>query len=782
MIQGDSEYDNNDGVNATNLSNVTIENINVESFYWGIQLFNCSNCHVSKNNATGNLVGITVSLSSYVIISGNNVLTNGFVGIEVGDYSNDNIIVANNAVQNGLLTQSISITSVPGGGIFVELYSDNNTVKENTIANDANGMYLAGATNTKIYHNNFENNTVQVYTGSYGNGSNTVWNNPYPSGGNYWSDYLTRYPNASEIDNSGIWNTPYVIGTNNTDYYPLMKLWQPLSVVISPSSAIIDLGQSQNFTSNVSGGTSPYTYQWYLNGVAVSGANISSSIYEPIKVGLFTVFVKVTDNTGLQATSNVVNVKVNEALFVTVLPSSAMDVDQSETLNSTVYGGTSPYAYQWYLNSVAVPGATTSTWNYLPTSTGSSMIYLKVTDSAAPRANIVASNNITVTINAAPSVKISPNSTTMDIGQPKTFTLIVAGGASPYKYQWYVNGTPVSGATSSSWVFTPTSSGSYMVYANATDNVGLRAKSNIASVTVNPRISVIISPKSFTLDFGQSQTFTATVAGGTPQYSYHWYLNNILIQGAGGPTCIYNASISGSKTVYVNVTDDAGDSADSSTSSGTVKTVLLVSITPATVSSDLGQSQTFKSTVSGGTSPYSYQWYYNGSLIPDATSSSWTFTPALGSYTIYVKIKDYAGMWTTSNITLATVNQALAVTVLPSVTTLDVGQSETFTATVNTGTLPYSYQWYLNGTAVSSAIDSSWTFKPSNSASYTVYVKVTDAAGAISTSNIASVTFNTPSSANLIIAIIIAIIAAFIVVASVATLKRRKHTLNPHEP
>jgi hypothetical protein len=46
------------------------------------------------------------------------------------------------------------------------------------------------------------------------------WDNG--SVGNYWSDYLTRYPNASEIGSSGIGDTPYVIGANNTDNYPLM--------------------------------------------------------------------------------------------------------------------------------------------------------------------------------------------------------------------------------------------------------------------------------------------------------------------------------------------------------------------------------------------------------------------------------------------------------------------------------------------------------------------------------------------------------------------------------
>jgi hypothetical protein len=42
------------------------------------------------------------------------------------------------------------------------------------------------------------------------------------SSGNYWSDYVTKYPSAVQVDSSGVWNTPYVIDANNTDYYPLM--------------------------------------------------------------------------------------------------------------------------------------------------------------------------------------------------------------------------------------------------------------------------------------------------------------------------------------------------------------------------------------------------------------------------------------------------------------------------------------------------------------------------------------------------------------------------------
>jgi len=41
--------------------------------------------------------------------------------------------------------------------------------------------------------------------------------------GNYWSDYLLRYPNAAQIDSTNVMDTPYVIDANNQDNYPLMN-------------------------------------------------------------------------------------------------------------------------------------------------------------------------------------------------------------------------------------------------------------------------------------------------------------------------------------------------------------------------------------------------------------------------------------------------------------------------------------------------------------------------------------------------------------------------------
>ena len=83
------------------------------------------------------------------------------------------------------------------------------------------------------------------------------------------------------------------------------------------------------------------------------------------------------------------------------------------------------------------------------------------------------------------SVSISPTSATIFLGDSVTFTSSVSGGATPYTYQWYLNGNPVSGATSVSWTFTPTTSGKYYVYLKVVDSNNNVAQSNTAEVTVS---------------------------------------------------------------------------------------------------------------------------------------------------------------------------------------------------------------------------------------------------------------------------------------------------------
>ncbi len=77
---------------------------------------------------------------------------------------------------------------------------------------------------------------------------------------------------------------------------------------------------------------------------------------------------------------------------MTVMPASVIvDVDQYEAFSSAVSGGTPPYTYQWCLNGMAVPGATSGGWTLTATSSGSYTVYLSITDSLG----------VTVTSNSA---------------------------------------------------------------------------------------------------------------------------------------------------------------------------------------------------------------------------------------------------------------------------------------------------------------------------------------------------------------------------------------------
>ncbi|MDH5449556.1 MAG: hypothetical protein OEX77_01465 [Candidatus Bathyarchaeota archaeon] len=70
------------------------------------------------------------------------------------------------------------------------------------------------------------NNTVRTYA------SVNIWDNGYPSGGNYWTHYtgidLSSGPYQNETDGDGIGDTSYLIDDNNQDKYPLMTPITPL--------------------------------------------------------------------------------------------------------------------------------------------------------------------------------------------------------------------------------------------------------------------------------------------------------------------------------------------------------------------------------------------------------------------------------------------------------------------------------------------------------------------------------------------------------------------------
>ena len=92
----------------------------------------------------------------------------------------------------------------------------NNNIRANYIANNNQVIGIfADSQYNNIYYNNFISNSKQVKVDP----SNVnVWDNNYPNGGNYWSDYI-----GIDANSDGIGDTPIVFDEWNQDNYPLME-------------------------------------------------------------------------------------------------------------------------------------------------------------------------------------------------------------------------------------------------------------------------------------------------------------------------------------------------------------------------------------------------------------------------------------------------------------------------------------------------------------------------------------------------------------------------------
>jgi parallel beta-helix repeat protein len=208
-LQGAGAY-HPEGIDLLGRSNVTIKNIRVSNTHYGILLDESFNNSIVGNYITDNS-NIALYSSSNNNVTGNNIINNQGNGIYFVD-SSKNSISGNNITNNN-------------SGIWLER-SSNNTISRNNVINNYNGIWCMYASNNIIYHNNFINNYYQVFDVSMESmfmaPSVNIWDDGYPSGGNYWGDYEARYPNATELDDSGLWDTPYALYGNNQDNYPLM--------------------------------------------------------------------------------------------------------------------------------------------------------------------------------------------------------------------------------------------------------------------------------------------------------------------------------------------------------------------------------------------------------------------------------------------------------------------------------------------------------------------------------------------------------------------------------
>ena len=218
-------------------SNITIKNLQIENFAYGIWAWDCQN----------------------VVITGNTIINN-HVGIELSCLAPSNDSVSGNTIKSnysGIIIASNSSTFIAGNRIEANNY----------------GVGITGtAQNSRIYHNSFIGNTFQVsfhpYLTSVFEGrvlGLVAWDDGYR--GNYWSDV-----ESVDKNNDGVSDSAYVIKSDYAgvadcrDRFPLIT---PLTVLVeAPDYSPLDESQYGNYVNE--------SFYFYLLGAVVAvGAGLA---------------------------------------------------------------------------------------------------------------------------------------------------------------------------------------------------------------------------------------------------------------------------------------------------------------------------------------------------------------------------------------------------------------------------------------------------------------------------------------------------------------------------
>jgi hypothetical protein len=422
------------------------------------------------------------------------------------------------------------------------------------------------------------------------------------------------------------------------------------SISTQPSNASILAGQTATFNIAATG-TSPMTYQWSKNGVAVSGAT-SSSYTTPAETtadnnAKFTVAV---GNSVGSATSNAAMLTVTNPVVapsITSQPASQTVVAGKTASFAVAATGTTPMTYQWSKNGAAISGATSSSYTTPAEITADNNA--KFTVAVSNSAGSATSNAATLTVTSAtvaPAITTQPASQSVIAGKTASFS-VTASGTTPMTYQWSKNGTAISGATSATYT-TPAeiTADNNAQFTVAVSNSAGSATSSAAVLTVTAS-TLLLNSSTSSVSFGSvnvsssgTQNVTLTNAGNSTVT-----ISNVTVSGPGfnvsgvssglimtpGQTATlaatFSPSTAGSAAGSVSVASNATNSPDAITLSGTGVAVVSHSVSlgwSASASTVVGYN-TYASNVSGGpytkltTAPVSTLSYTDSSVVSGQT-------------------------------------------------------------------------------------------------------------------------------------------------------------------
>ncbi len=501
---------------------------------------------------------------------------------------------------------TVSVTASGGGGSYIYIWNTGATTQ--SLQNVGAGTYTVTVTDFSFCTatasgtvgtaaNNFavSINATNASCG-FNNGSAVALPNN-PTGVTYnWSNSAT----SGSISNLAA-GTYTVTATNPagcTATASAVITNTPANISVTFTTTQAGCGQSNGgATAAVSGGSSPYSYNWSTGSSTSSISNVPAGGYA----------VTITDNSGCSVvnTATISNTGGPTINVSVTAPACFGSSNGSATANAT--GGTQPYTYNWST------GATTAGVSGL--SAGS------YTVSVYDNTQCLAVQSVTVTNPAA--INVSVSTTNALCGQQNgTAVASATNGSGSYTFQWSNGSTLATNID--------LAAGNYTV--TVTDGNGCTSTASaIVGSTSGP--TSVLTPINGTCQIAAQ--INATVAGGSAPYTYVWS-NGATTQNLQGISA-------GSYSVTIT---DANGCRNTNTTSVTDNSA--INVTFNTQNPSQGNSNgSVTANPTGGTAPYTYSWSNGGS----AASISGL---AAGTYT--VTITDNAGCTKVSSVTLEAPN------------------------------------------------------------------------------------------------------------------------------
>lgn len=556
---------------------------------------------------------------------------------------------------------------------------------------------------------------------------------------------------GSSINVTSAGNYSVTITDNNgcqVNSSPIATMVSPLpGATITGSTAVCQSSGSPMISLSGSGGSTPYTFTYRINGgtaqsVSTGSGNSVSIAVPTTTAGSYSyslVSVQESSSTACAGpASGVATVLVNPLPVASI--SGTTSVCESATAPQISFigsNGTAPYTFVYRVNDGAAQTIATATGNSVsisvPTGSAGTYIYslVSVSDASSTSCSNTASGSATITVNPLPTASLSGNALVCQNGTEPAISFTGGNGTAPYTFTYAINGGSQQSISTSSGnsvsISTPTSVAGNFNYQliNVRDASGTTCSNAVngsVTITVNPLPLATISGSSIVCQNSASPVIQFTGSGGTAPYTFVYRINggaNQSVSTSSGNTLSLGVSTAtpGYYTYTLVSVSDAGNTHCTATANGSA-TIVVNPLPSASISGEVAVCQNAHSpqinfTGSGGTAPYIFTYRVNGGANQTITTTTGNNihlavpTQIAGSFTYsLISVQDGS----TTSCTNAAVGE-VTVTVYPQPDAAVITTSESHLCNGSSGVIRIlnyvsgnTYEWHYNQSVLKTSL------------------------------------------------------------------------------